>query len=39
MLEKTTKKAINANISLDTSAQSPEDYANRFIEKVAKAII
>ncbi|CAD8111637.1 unnamed protein product [Paramecium sonneborni] len=39
IIEKHTKKAIHANIALDTSAQNPEDYANRFIEKVAKVIV
>ncbi|CAD8107781.1 unnamed protein product [Paramecium primaurelia] len=39
IIEKHTKKAIHANIALDTSAQNPEDYAKRFIEKVAYAIL
>ncbi|CAD8202343.1 unnamed protein product [Paramecium octaurelia] len=39
IIEKHTKKAIHVNIALDTSAQNPDDYAKRFIEKVANVII
>ncbi|CAD8195769.1 unnamed protein product [Paramecium octaurelia] len=39
IIEKHTKKAIHVNIALDTSAQNPDDYSKRFIEKVAYVII
>ncbi|CAD8186384.1 unnamed protein product [Paramecium octaurelia] len=38
-IEQVTKKAINVKIDLDTSAQNPQEYTKRFIEKIVYTII
>ncbi|CAK87310.1 unnamed protein product (macronuclear) [Paramecium tetraurelia] len=38
-IEQVTKKALNVKIDLDTSAQNPQEYTKRFIEKIVFTII
>lgn len=39
IIEQNAKKVLKRNRALDTSAKPPDEYAQRFIDKVANAII